>query len=780
MSKKAPLLTLNSIIFKKYLIISKIDQGSFGSIYLSKNIITNENVAIKVENRKISNPLLEREAYILFYLKGPGLPEIKSFGKTKDLYILIQTLLGPSLSNLLDKHSIKFTVKDICLLSIQMLERLEHVHSKNFIHRDIKPQNFLMGIKDPQMLYLIDFGLAKKYRSKKGKHIKYSICNSITGTPRYCSISAIKGVEQSRRDDLESLFYVIMYFFRGNLPWQNLKIKSREARFNKINEIKKNISYKQLCQNLPKELYELGIYIKNLKFEEDPDYFFMKKCFYSILENINTQNDNMFSWLDKTGNNPGIKKDLNVSSHISIFRPKNCSHKRLYEKIASSLEKKRRGKSESNIINNNKTQTQNATNDDITEKSCYIENNIENVANIGMINRSNSYMGKILIKHPNLNKNNSSLINRIINKNIISKNINNNRNDNINSIRKNRTQFYSNTNFKSTLYFGEENNNLSDICKYNSNYSSSLKNIFLRNTNITYNSPDLVANLKEKEKKEKLNKNIKTFVIKKENKDKIINRNDRLKEINYSNCIYSNDNINNSSRLRNKFFKMNKINNNKIINLNEYPNNNILYKRKIYLKENNKYIDDMNINNNNKNHIKSFSKINTEENQIKNHAIKKTNTYTFLKTDNFNQSDKYNISNNKLNIKYNPINLNHIDYFKNRNINLNIKLINNNNYNNILLKNTKEIKKPKNKKVNNIDITANINLIKNRNYLNRIMKYKTFRQNSTSATNLNINKVNYGIEENMENGIKILNIPINKNKLAKKYIFTSYNHFKNN
>ena len=188
----------------------------------------------------------------------------------------------------------------------------------------------------------------------------------------------------------------------------------------------------------------------------------------------------------------------------------------------------------------------------------------------------------------------------------------------------------------------------------------------------------------------------------------------------------------------------------------------------------------MNINN--KNHIKSLSKINTEENQIKNQAIKKTNTYTFLKTDNFNKSDKYNISNNKLNIKYNPINLNHIDYFKNRNINLNIKLINNNNYNNILLKNTKEIKKPKNKKVNNIDITANINLIKNRNYLNRIMKYKTFRQNSTSATNLNINKVNYDIEENMENGIKILNIPIhknNKNKLAKKYVFTSYNHFKN-
>ena len=233
-------LTLKSILFKKYLILKKIDEGSFGSIYLSKNIKTNEKVAIKIENRKIENPLLEREAYILFYLRGPGLPQVKTFGKTKDLFVLIQNLLGPSLANLSEKYSINFTIKDICMLSIQMLERLEYIHSKNYIHRDIKPHNFLMGIDDPDILYLIDFGLAKKYKSKKGNHIKFSINNNITGTPRYCSINGLRGAEQSRRDDLESLFYVIMYFFRGNLPWQNLKIKSREERFNKINSIKKN------------------------------------------------------------------------------------------------------------------------------------------------------------------------------------------------------------------------------------------------------------------------------------------------------------------------------------------------------------------------------------------------------------------------------------------------------------------------------------------------------------------------------------------------------------
>ena len=137
MEKKAS-LALKTILFKKYLIISKIDVGSFGSIYLSKNMITNEKVAVKIESRKTDGPLLEREAYILFYLRGPGLPQVKTFGRTKDFFVLIQTLLGPSLATLLDKYSIIFTMKDICMLSIQMIERLEYIHSKNFIHSFIE------------------------------------------------------------------------------------------------------------------------------------------------------------------------------------------------------------------------------------------------------------------------------------------------------------------------------------------------------------------------------------------------------------------------------------------------------------------------------------------------------------------------------------------------------------------------------------------------------------------------------------------------------------------
>ena len=260
-NKKKP-----NLLFKKYFILNKIDEGSFGSIYLAKNKDTDEKVAIKVENRKQYKPLLENEAYILYYLRGRGIPQIITFGKTREYFILVQTLLGPSLSTLIDHYNIDLTIKDICMLSIQMIERLEYIHSKDYIHRDIKPHNFLMGLKDENMVYIIDFGLSKKYRSKKGNHIKFSITNNITGTPRYCSINALRGAEQSRRDDIESLFYVIIYFFKGSLPWQNLKIKSRTERFNKINQMKKKIDYKDLCKNLPEEIYNLGIYIKNLKF----------------------------------------------------------------------------------------------------------------------------------------------------------------------------------------------------------------------------------------------------------------------------------------------------------------------------------------------------------------------------------------------------------------------------------------------------------------------------------------------------------------------------------
>jgi len=704
-------LTLKSILFKKYLVIKKIDEGSFGSIYLSQNIQTKEKVAIKIENRKTEDPLLEREAYILFYLRGPGLPEIKTFGKTKDLFILIQNLLGPSLANLLDKHSIVFTIKDICMLSIQMIERLEYIHLKNYIHRDIKPHNFLMGIDDPDILYLIDFGLSKKYRSKKGKHIKFSINNNITGTPRYCSINGLRGAEQSRRDDLESLFYVIIYFFRGNLPWQNLKIKSRQERFNRINYLKKNISYKILCKNLPQELYNFGTYIKRLKFEEDPDYNFLRNCFDSILKKINEKNDNKFSWLTNFKSYSNNKKQKD--NQPNIVRRKNSSHKRLLEKISSSLEKKMKrkydnnlNKVEINLINTNK--------DNITLKSFYIENNAKN------IKKTNSYVVKQINHITSLNKNKNKDTNDFL------KHINRNQINNLN-IKKNKTQFYSH-NTSNILYSDESNINEKN---YNSNNNELLKNIFANNSQIFYNSPNYIINLK----KENSMKNLKLNFKSEENYIKLFERNKNIKQ----NFIPNNTE---------KSFK-------KIINLkniiNDSPKIKNINKRNfniINIGKKNSYL-----NNKNNNHFRSYTNMFNNIKEIKNNEIKRINTDTSLK---LNKNNTYNRLN--LNIKYIP----KLRKINNQNINLNIKLINNNNYNNILLKNS----------------------INNKNNLIRFTKYKTHRKAITNSNNLdlNINKANditnNIIVKKVNNKVKIINLPINKKQFNNKFLLYHSNIIK--
>ena len=148
----------NSIVFKKYKLIKKLCSGAFGNIYLGYFLHNNSYVAIKTEPRKIPSQHLETEAYFLYTLKGIGIPEVLSYGRTKYYNILVEPLLGKSLYHLYLDNNRHFKIKDICLIGIQILDRLEWIHSKNVIHRDIKPDNFLIGENDPNVLYLIDFG----------------------------------------------------------------------------------------------------------------------------------------------------------------------------------------------------------------------------------------------------------------------------------------------------------------------------------------------------------------------------------------------------------------------------------------------------------------------------------------------------------------------------------------------------------------------------------------------------------------------------------------------
>lgn len=239
---------------QKFRLGRKIGSGSFGDIYMGYNIATNEEVAIKLECTKTKHPQLHIESKIYRLLQGGvGIPSLKWCGGEGDYNVLVMELLGPSLEDLFNFCSRKFGLKTVLLLADQTISRIEYMHSKNFIHRDIKPDNFLMGLaKKGNLVYIIDFGLAKKFRDPRThQHIAYRENKNLTGTARYASINTHMGVEQSRRDDLESLGYVFMYFNRGSLPWQGLKAQTKRQKYERISEKKMATGVEELCKGFP-------------------------------------------------------------------------------------------------------------------------------------------------------------------------------------------------------------------------------------------------------------------------------------------------------------------------------------------------------------------------------------------------------------------------------------------------------------------------------------------------------------------------------------------------
>ena len=210
----------NQVIFKKYKPLKIIGNGAFGKIYSTIRLKDKSVFAMKTEKISPSRKMLETEAYFLFLLQGFGIPKIITFGHTKNYNILIETLLDKTLHDIFIKTRKSCCIKNLCLIAIQLIERLEYIHSKNIIYCDVKPENFMIGIKDPNVIYIVDFGLCKKYRSSKtGKHMLPRTTKKLYGTLKYCSVNALRGKEQSRRDDLISLGYVLIFLYKRDLPW---------------------------------------------------------------------------------------------------------------------------------------------------------------------------------------------------------------------------------------------------------------------------------------------------------------------------------------------------------------------------------------------------------------------------------------------------------------------------------------------------------------------------------------------------------------------------------
>merc|ERR1712176_212855 len=253
--------------------------GSFGDIYISTNISTGEEVAIKLESIKSKHPQLLYESKLYKILGGGvGIPTVRSFTVEGDYNVMVMDLLGPSLEDLFNFCDRKFNLKTILMIADQLLQRIEYIHYKSFIH-------------------CIDFGLAKKYRDPKThQHIPYRENKNLTGTARYASINTHIGIEQSRRDDLESLGYVLMYFIRGSLPWQGLKANTKKQKYERIMDRKMSTSTEQLCKGYATEFRSYFEYCRSLRFEDRPDYAYLKRLFKELFYRKGFQYDNMFDW----------------------------------------------------------------------------------------------------------------------------------------------------------------------------------------------------------------------------------------------------------------------------------------------------------------------------------------------------------------------------------------------------------------------------------------------------------------------------------------------------
>ena len=320
-----------------------IGSGSFGQVLYGKHKNTSLEVAVKVISSDTSTDTIRKEINFSKQLqKMIGFPTIYYTCVYDKKNIIVESLLGPSLDKLFKYCGRKFPLKTVCLIGKEIVTRLQNMHERGILHRDLKPNNLTWGNfnssynnitnynynsinniynkLDIKTIFLIDFGLSCSFYEGglSYKHYKIKTNLSFVGTLRYASLNSHKGIRQSRRDDLESMIYILIYFLKGKLPWQDVKAKQKEERHKLITDIKSSVTIESLCENLPSEFAELLTYVKGLEFDEKPYYGKFYAFFHNLIEKLNRdmieEKDYSYIWETMLVNNMMKYNEFNDES----------------------------------------------------------------------------------------------------------------------------------------------------------------------------------------------------------------------------------------------------------------------------------------------------------------------------------------------------------------------------------------------------------------------------------------------------------------------------------